>query len=208
MSQKIVVDAVLDAQARRRKKKDAGGCGGGGEDHGEEELRRLSEEISQPGRELARWHATLNAFHCYGFAGLLLSGPPTSFLSGFVDGEGGGRDPDPGELQPLESKPKIKAHTPLWWKDALTAPGFLPRPLSSSEDEEGVGVEAKQLRPGCEITVATRTIPAPLTPQKQAHRRSTSLPSPPTQYVFAPRHTVAANSVVYASSSNLVSPRS
>lgn len=55
MAQKLVVDAVLDAQKECVDDPDA--------------LRRLSEEISQPGKDLAVWHATLNAFHCYGLSG-------------------------------------------------------------------------------------------------------------------------------------------
>jgi hypothetical protein len=201
MAQKIVVDAVLDAQAQSRKWKD----GGGGEDYIEEALRRLSEEISRPGRELARWHATLNSFQCYGFAGLLLSdadGSSAALSYGRAGVGGDSRDPD---YQPLACKPTMKAHTSLWWEDAVTAPDCLPRPLFVDGEVRGE-IDGNLVPPRYKNKEATTKTAAPAaltrTRRTPPHRRSNSLPSPPPQYVFAPRQA----SAVVASSSRIVSP--
>jgi hypothetical protein len=203
MAQKVVVDAVLDAQAQSRKWKD----GGGEEDHGEEALRRLSEEISQPGRELARWHATLNSFQCYGFAGLLVSDAGGSSAALSYGRAGAGDDSRDPDYRPSAYKPTTKAHTALWWEDAVTAPDCLPRQLFVHGEETGeLDGNLLPRRYKSNEAAARTAAPAALTRTQRTppHRRSNSLPSPPTQYVFAPRQA----SAVVASSSRLVSPRS
>jgi hypothetical protein len=162
MAQKMVVDAVLDAQTRHRKgitsRKDVVGEGDAKENDGgntsnsskEEALRRLSEEISKPGRELAQWHAALNAFQCYGFAGLALSTDASKVqVRGAVLG-GDRPSPPPSKRSNLSSKDNQHARSTslhadtLWWEQAVltcddqnlhpsAAPGATS-PLTSDEE--------------------------------------------------------------------------
>lgn len=55
MSQRTLIDAVLEAQAERSSSTF---------------LRQVSESLSHSCKDLARWHASLNAFHCWGLKGL------------------------------------------------------------------------------------------------------------------------------------------
>jgi hypothetical protein len=56
MMQKTIIEAVLEAQEQGLSDSTL--------------LRDVSMSFSESSVEIARWHATLNAFHCYGSAGL------------------------------------------------------------------------------------------------------------------------------------------
>jgi hypothetical protein len=224
MAQKMVVDAVLDAQARHRKM-GLGVAAGGSEDEKKEEdgfkgskeeaLRILSEEISKPGRELAHWHATLNAFQCYGFSGLTVSSASTSAAANKGD-----RLPRNRSKQKHARAKTLQADT-LWWEQAVLTtvhkdgkvnpPVVHPAttsPLTSDEDDDdgsssddgGVGGRRQE-----EANVAPATCAANVVTPPPKHRRSRSMPSPPTEYIFAPTTTNAAKGMSGAATTTTAS---
>jgi hypothetical protein len=225
MAQKMVVDAVLDAQARHRKTAD------GSDDEKtkeedydkEEALRILSEGISKPGRELAHWHATLNAFQCYGFSGLVVSSAAAAADEG---------DRLPRSSSNVRSKQKharaktLHADT-LWWEQAVRTtepprnneihPATTTSPLTSDEDDDesssddgGVGGRRREEGGDAKNHVAPTAFGANVVTPPQKHRRSRSMPSPPTEYIFAPTTTntakVATTTTTTASSDACASP--
>jgi hypothetical protein len=208
MAQKMVVDAVLDAQARHRTI--AGGSDGenmkeedGESSSKEEALRILSEGISKPGRELAHWHATLNAFQCYGFSGLTVS----SSAAAAAAADEGGRLPRGSSN--VRSKQKharacktLHADT-LWWEQAVrtTEPSCnneirpaTTSPLTSDEDDDDSSSDGGSVggRLRDEANVAPAACAANVVTPPPRHRRSRSMPSPPTEYIFAPTTATAA----------------
>jgi hypothetical protein len=212
MAQKMVVDAVLDAQARHRT------IAGGSDDEKKEEdddsgsskeeaLRILSEGISKPGRELAHWHATLNAFQCYGFSGMAVSSSAAAAAA-----DEGDRLPSRRSKQKHARAKTLHADT-LWWKQAVRTTGhkdgnanppvILPAtttsPLTSDEDDDESSsddgsVGGRRREEGGNAIAPTAFAANVVTPP-QKHRRSRSMPSPPTEYIFAPTTTNAAQVV-------------